>query len=106
MVEYSVLDAAWMLYNMAFLNGRFPISESRSYNKRMTSSLHILMGVDDITMPDKINPPKEDKNDPPEIDRDSNNGINIEDFGSMGDFGGEGYKMDLDSMGDFDGIDI
>ena len=93
MVEDSLLDAAWMLYNMAFLNGRFPISESRSYNKRMTISLQIIMGVDNITMPDKINPPKEDKNDPPEIDRDSNNGINIEDFDCMVGFGREDHKM-------------
>ena len=105
-VEDSVLDAAWMLYDMALLNGGFPISESKSYNERMTRALQMLMGVDDVALSDEIDPPEDDDDEPPEIDMDSNNGINIEDFGSMGDFGGEGFKMDMDSMGDFDGVDI
>ena len=66
----------------------------------------MLIGVDDVALSDKIDPPEDDNDEPPEIDMDSNNGINIEDFGSMGDFVREGYKMDLDSMGYFDGIDI
>jgi len=105
-VEDSVSDAAWMLYDMALLNGGFPISESKSYNERMTRALQMLMGVDDVALSDEIDPPEDDDDEPPEIDMDSNNGINIEDFGSMGDFGGEGFKMDMDSMGDFDGVDI
>ena len=32
-VEDSVLDSAWMLYDMALLNGGFPISDSKRYNE-------------------------------------------------------------------------
>lgn len=92
-VEESVEDAAWLLYDMALMNGGFPIQDTKDYSQRMTKVLQTVMGVEDLTLSEEISPPEEE-DEPPEVDMDGNEGINLEDF-------------DLDDASDeFEGVDI
>eukprot|EP00568_Trieres_chinensis_P012814 CAMPEP_0183294442 /NCGR_PEP_ID=MMETSP0160_2-20130417/2785_1 /TAXON_ID=2839 ORGANISM="Odontella Sinensis, Strain Grunow 1884" /NCGR_SAMPLE_ID=MMETSP0160_2 /ASSEMBLY_ACC=CAM_ASM_000250 /LENGTH=823 /DNA_ID=CAMNT_0025455773 /DNA_START=95 /DNA_END=2566 /DNA_ORIENTATION=+ len=87
--EEETVDAAWLLYDMALLNGGFPISDPKKYSQRMMKVMQMVMGVDDLTLSEEISPPEEE-DEPPEVDMDSNEGINIEDF-DMDEF--EGVDM-------------
>jgi len=78
-VDSSTEDAAWILYDMALLNGGFPISDSKSYSDRMMKVLQTMIGVDDLTLSEEISPPEEE-DEPPEVDLNGNEGLNVEDF--------------------------
>eukprot|EP00567_Pseudictyota_dubia_P001457 CAMPEP_0197466422 /NCGR_PEP_ID=MMETSP1175-20131217/65041_1 /TAXON_ID=1003142 /ORGANISM="Triceratium dubium, Strain CCMP147" /LENGTH=837 /DNA_ID=CAMNT_0043002463 /DNA_START=127 /DNA_END=2640 /DNA_ORIENTATION=- len=83
-VEESVKDSAWLLYDMALMNGGFPIDDPDKYSVRMTKVLSGIMGVDDLSLSDEIDPPEEE-DEPPEVDLDGDEGINLEDFDLDGD---------------------
>lgn len=78
-VDDATVDAAWMLFDMAMLNGGFPIEDSEAYSKRITRALQTQMGLESLDLEDEIDPPEEEE-EAPEVDMDGTEGINIEDF--------------------------
>jgi len=95
-VSEETLDAAWMIHDMAMLNGGFPISDHKGHNKRMSKMLQKMYGLESLELEPEIDPPVEE-DEPPEDKK--KGGLNMEDFGGdgMGDFNFD--DLDLDSMG-------
>lgn len=75
----ATIDAAWMIHDMALLNGGFDISDPKAYSARMTRVLKSSLNVDSLTLEDEIDPPVEE-DEPPEIDMDGLDGINLQDL--------------------------
>merc|ERR1712157_433577 len=66
-VSDELVDAAWMLHDMALLNGGFYLEDTKGHTKRMTRVLKSQMGVDSLSLADEIDPPEED-DEAPEMD--------------------------------------
>jgi len=98
--DQTIIDTAWMLHDMAMLNGGYTISDPVAHNQRMTKVLQATYGLETLALEPEIDPPVED-DEPPEPDMDFN-GMNMEDFanmGGMGDFDtGAMDDIDLDNM--------
>mmetsp|Transcript_3662 Transcript_3662/g.4836 ORF Transcript_3662/g.4836 Transcript_3662/m.4836 type:complete len:805 (+) Transcript_3662:108-2522(+) len=77
--DAATVDAAWMIHDMALLNGGFDISDPKAYSVRMTRVLKSSLNVDSLSLEDEIDPPVEE-DEPPEIDMDGNQGINLQDL--------------------------
>jgi heat shock protein beta len=77
-VAPDILDAAWMLHDMAMLNGGFPISDPEAHNQRLLKVLRAQFSLDSLDLEPEIDPPVEE-DEAPEIDFTSD-GINMEDF--------------------------
>mmetsp|Transcript_15377 Transcript_15377/g.20383 ORF Transcript_15377/g.20383 Transcript_15377/m.20383 type:complete len:142 (-) Transcript_15377:114-539(-) len=77
--DAATVDAAWMIHDMALLNGGFDISDPKAYSARMTRVLKSSLNVDSLSLEDEIDPPVEE-DEPPEIDMDGNQGINLQDL--------------------------
>lgn len=88
----DVEDAAWILHDMAMLNGGYPISDTLAHAKRMTKFMQSQLGVDSLKLEPEIDPPEEEE-EAPDFDMDGMGGINLEDFDGM-DLG----DMDLGEM--------
>lgn len=89
-VPEEIVDAAYMLYDMAMLNGGFPISDPEAHNKRAARVIQKLFDLDSLTLAPEIDPPVEE-DEPPELDMMSKlKGMNMEDFDGV----------------DLDGIDL
>mmetsp|Transcript_27027 Transcript_27027/g.76035 ORF Transcript_27027/g.76035 Transcript_27027/m.76035 type:complete len:844 (+) Transcript_27027:92-2623(+) len=85
-VTDETIDAAWMVHDMALLNGGFPLSDSDAHSKRMLKALQSTMGIESLALEAEIDPPEEE-DEPPEMDA-SSGGLNMEDL-----------DLDLDDMG-------
>ena len=72
-------DAAMMLYDMALMNGGFPIADSAGYSERMTRVLKTMLDVSDVTLADEVDPPEEE-DEPEDVDTDDLDGLNMDDF--------------------------
>jgi hypothetical protein len=86
-VAPETVDAAWMLHDMAMLNGGFPITDPDGHNKRMMKVLQAQFGLESLSLEPEINPPVEE-DEPPEAD--GAGGINMDDFNLDG--------IDLDNI--------
>jgi len=92
-VDESLVDTAWMLHDMALLNGGFMIEDYEGYTRRMMRVMQTSLSLDTVTLAEEIDPPVED-DEPPEMDMGDMmggmGGINMEDFNLDG--------IDLDAM--------
>lgn len=91
----ETIDAAWMLLDMALLNGGYPISDPVAHNKRVTKVLQQKFGLESLALEPEIDPPLEE-DEPPEPDMNMG-GLNMEDFANF-DMGGLGDDIDLDAL--------
>ena len=87
----EVVDSAWILHDMAMMNGGYPIEDPVAHAKRMTKYMQSQLGVESLALEPEIDPPEEEE-EAPDFDMDSMGdmmgGMNMEDF-DLGD-------MDLD----------
>ena len=85
----EIVDSAWILHDMAMMNGGYPIADPLAHAKRMTNYMQSQLGVESLALEPEIDPPEEEE-EAPDFDMDSLNdmGLNMEDF----DLG----AMDLD----------
>ncbi|KAL7566196.1 hypothetical protein ACA910_011270 [Epithemia clementina (nom. ined.)] len=88
----ETIDSAWILHDMAMLNGGYPISDPIAHNKRLTKVLQKRFELDSLDLEPAIDPPVEE-DEPPEPDMDFG-GLNMDDF----DMGSLGDDIDLDSL--------
>jgi len=100
--DQATIDAAWMLHDMAMLNGGYPVSDPVAHNKRMIKIMQSQFGLESLALEPEIDPPVED-DEPDEPDMmDGMGGLNMEDFAGMGggdfDMDAMGEDLDLDSM--------
>lgn len=56
----DVTDAAWMIHDMAMLNGGFVIPNPEEHNKRLAKVLQAQFALDSLTLEPEINPPVEE----------------------------------------------
>ena len=82
-------DAAWMIHDMALLNGGYPIANPKAHNKRLTKYLQAQMGLESLKLDPEVDPPVEE-DEAPDMDMGAG-GINLEDFQDMD-------SIDLDAM--------
>lgn len=78
----EIKDAAWLLHDMAMMNGGFPIPDPLAHNKRMTKFLQSQLGVESLNLEPAIDPPEEEE-EAPDFDADAMGGmggINLDDF--------------------------
>ena len=66
-VSPEVIDAAWMLHDMAMLNGGFPLHDPDAHNKRLMKVMQSQFSLESLQLEPEINPPVEDDV-PPETD--------------------------------------
>jgi heat shock protein beta len=79
-VPEDIIDSAYTLYDMAMLNGGFPISDPVAHNRRAAKIMQKQFGLESLTLEPEINPPVEE-DEPPEPDFSSQfGGMNMEDF--------------------------
>jgi heat shock protein 90kDa beta len=106
-VSQEIEDAAWMIHDMAMLNGGFSISDTKGHNRRLLKVLKANFALESLALEPEIDPPVEE-DEPPEPNF---SGLNAEDFMdgkfNMDDFadldlGG----MDLGNLGSEDIVDI
>jgi len=79
-VSNDLIDSAWMLYDMALLNGGFPIENTDAHTRRMTRVLKSQMGVESLALEPEIDPPVEEEEAPDAPDMGDFEGLNMEDF--------------------------
>merc|ERR1712176_77887 len=85
-VSPEVLDSAWMLFDIATMNGGFSIINPESHSERVTSYIQQALGVESLELEPEIDPPIEDEDEDEE---------------------GSAPNIDLsDFDGNFDGIDL
>merc|ERR1712137_444332 len=89
-VSADTEDAAWMLLDMASLNGGFAVNDPVEHSKRMNKYLQSTLGVESLGLEDEIEPPEEDEED------------DDEDSETLMDGGMGGMNMDGLNMADFD----
>jgi heat shock protein beta len=81
-VPEEIVDAAYMLYDMAMLNGGFPISDPVAHNRRTAKVMQKLFSLESLTLEPEINPPVEE-DEPPEPDFSELGGMNMDDLKDM-----------------------
>jgi len=82
-VDADVENAAWLLFDMASLNGGFPLADTLAHSKRLSNYLQSSLSVDSLDLEDEIDPPEEDL-EAPDVDLDGVDGLNMEDFNMDG----------------------
>jgi heat shock protein beta len=78
-VSQDVVDAAWMLHDMAMLNGGFSISNPDAHNKRLAKVLQSQFGLKSLALEPEMDIPVEE-DEPPEVDLDDFGGMNMDDI--------------------------
>ena len=58
-VKPDIIEAAWMLHDMAMTSGGFPIHDTAAHNARMLKVLQSQFGLDTLELEPEINPPVE-----------------------------------------------
>jgi len=78
----EIIDAAWILHDMAMLNGGFPITDPVEHSKRMVGFMQSSLGVESLDLVPEINPPEEEEEAPDldDFDLGGMGGMNMEDF--------------------------
>jgi heat shock protein 90kDa beta len=87
-VAPEIIDAAWMLHDMAMTSGGFPIHDTAAHNERMIKVLQSQFKLDSLELEPEINPP---------VELDATNGdtgVNIEDL----DLDLDGGNFNLDDL--------
>ena len=87
-IAQSTVDAAWMIHDMAMLNGGYPIADPKAHNQRLTKVLQAQFGLESLKLEPEVDPPVEE-DEAPEMDMGAG-GINMEDF--------DMDSIDLDAM--------
>jgi len=96
-VSSEVLDSAWMLFDIATMNGGFAVVNPESHTQRVTSYMQQALGVDSLELEAEIDPPIEDE--------DEDDGPKVEKLG-YGDLKDGKINLMEDFDGDLDGIDL
>lgn len=96
-VGQETIDAAWILHDMATLNGGFQLSDPAAHTKRMISYVQAQLNVDSLELEEELDPPVEEEEAPE--DDDGVGGPKVEKLG-FGNLGADG-KINL--MDDYDG---
>jgi heat shock protein beta len=79
-VPEDIVDAAYMLYDMAMLNGGFPISDPAAHNMRSAKVMQKMFDLDSLALEPEIDPPVEE-DEAPEFDLMSKaGGMNMDDL--------------------------
>jgi len=79
----EIIDAAWILHDMAMMNGGYPIEDPQAHARRMTKYMQSQLGVESLTLEPEIDPPEGDEDEAPEFDMDmmqQMGGMNMDDF--------------------------
>ena len=63
----EIIESAWMIHDMAMLNGGFPIHDADAHNKRMMKVMQSQFGLKSLQLEPEISPPVEE-DEPPELD--------------------------------------
>lgn len=93
-VEQDIMDAAWMIHDIAMLNGGFPVADAQQHNKRLLKALKRQFGLESLKLEPEIDPPIEEEQPPEEnVDLD---GLDPEDIMSQLNMD----EMDLDLDGE------
>lgn len=87
-IPRETVDAAWMIHDMAMLNGGYPIPNPKAHNKRLGKVLQAKLGLESLDLEPEIDPPVEE-DEAPDVDP-AAGGINMEDF--------DMDSIDLDAM--------
>ena len=87
-IPASAVDAAWMVHDMAMLNGGYPIANPKAHNQRLANVLKSQLGLESLKLEADVDPPVEE-DEAPEMDLGAG-GINMEDF--------DMDSIDLDAM--------
>lgn len=90
LVAPEVEEAAWILHEMALLNGGFPLTDPEAHSKRMMKFIQSNLGVESLTLEAEPDLPEEDE-EAPDLDE-----MDFGDLGDLSDFDLDG--MDLDGM--------
>merc|ERR1712176_1474912 len=94
----ETIDAAWMLHDMAMLNGGYHIKDVAAHSVRITKFLQSQMSLENLDLEDEIDPPEEE-DEPPEPE----SGAFSKKF-NLGDMG-DGGSINLDDL-DLDDLDL
>merc|ERR1711862_413719 len=97
-VSSEVLDSAWMLFDIATMNGGFSIVNPESHSERVTSYIQQALGVESLELEPEIDPPIEDEDE-------EDDGPKVEKLG-YGDLKDGKINLIEDFDGDLDGIDL
>lgn len=92
-VSKEVEDAAWILHDMAMLNGGFQLTDTEGHTKRMTQYLQSQLNVDSLDLAAEVDPPEEEEK-APEVDLDGLDGLNMADF-DMDNFDMDNLNLEL-----------
>jgi heat shock protein beta len=92
-VSPEVEDAAWILHDMAMLNGGFQLPDTDGHTKRMTQYLQSQLSVDSLDLAAEVDPPEEEEK-APEVDLDGLDGLNMADF-DMDNFDMDNLNLEL-----------
>ena len=87
-IAQSTVDAAWMIHDMAMLNGGYPINDPKAHNERITKVLQSQFGLESVKLEAEVDPPLEE-DEAPDVDM-GMGGMNMEDF--------DMDSIDLDAM--------
>jgi len=87
-VSEETKEAAWLLYDMALLNGGFQIADPTAHSQRMLKYLQSQLNVESLKLEPEIDVPEAD-DEAPDVDLSETKGINTDDFNA--------YDLDLDS---------
>jgi heat shock protein beta len=86
-VSRDTIDAAWMIHDMAMLNGGFPVSDPNAHNRRMMKMLKNKYGMESLALEPEIDAPEEEDEPPQEVVINPNEGLNAEDYKKFADLG-------------------
>lgn len=100
----EVIDAAWILHDMAMLNGGFQIHDTEAHSERMVAYVQKTLDVESLDLEPEIDPPIEEED---EDDDDSGPGPKVTKlgYGNMGDDGNINLMDEPEGM-NLDDLDI
>ena len=75
----EIVESAWILHDMAMMNGGYPIADPVAHAKRMTKYMQSQLGVESLALEPEIDPPEEEE-EAPDLDMDAMGGMNMDDF--------------------------
>jgi len=78
-VSEEIIDAAWLLQDIAMLNGGFPVHDTHAHAERVTKFLQGQLKIDSLELSPLLNPIEEPE-EAPEANFDDLDGINMDDF--------------------------
>lgn len=79
-VSQDLIDAAFMIHDMAMLNGGFPIGDPVAHNNRLLKVLQGSFGLESLALEPELDPAEfEEEEEPPKTDNTAG-GLNAEDF--------------------------